>query len=55
MNGNYAVIGNPISQTKSPLIHGLYAKSCGQTMHYTAREGPLGGFAEARTAHCPEL
>lgn len=47
MSDRYAVIGNPISQTKSPLIHGWYAKSCGQTMHYTALEGPLGGFAQA--------
>lgn len=46
MNDHYAVIGNPISQTKSPLIHAWYARSCGQAMHYTALEGPLGRFAE---------
>ncbi len=43
----YAVIGNPISQTKSPFIHGLYAKACGQDISYTALEGPLGGFTSA--------
>ena len=47
MTDLYAVIGNPISQTKSPFIHGLYAKACGQDMAYTALEGPIGGFASA--------
>lgn len=47
MTDLYAVIGNPISQTKSPFIHGLYAKACDQDMAYTALEGPLGGFASA--------
>jgi shikimate dehydrogenase len=47
MTDLYAVIGNPISQTKSPFIHRLYAQACGQDMSYTALEGPLGGFAGA--------
>jgi shikimate dehydrogenase len=47
MSDHYAVIGNPISQTKSPFIHACYAKACDQQMHYTALEGPLGHFAEA--------
>ena len=45
MSDRYAVIGNPIGHTKSPLIHGLFAQACAQAMQYTALEGPLGGFA----------
>ncbi|RQR57266.1 shikimate dehydrogenase [Burkholderia sp. Bp9125] len=48
MTDQYAVIGNPIGHTKSPLIHGLFAEATQQAMSYVALEGPLypdDGFA----------
>ncbi len=47
MTDKYAVIGNPISQSKSPLIHGSFAKATNQDLEYGKIEGPLDGFEAA--------
>ncbi|OJB45401.1 shikimate dehydrogenase [Burkholderia ubonensis] len=50
MTDQYAVIGNPIGHTKSPLIHSLFAQETRQNISYTAIEGPIeptGAFAAA--------
>lgn len=41
----YAVIGNPIAQSKSPQIHAAFARASAQDMVYTRIEGRLGQFA----------
>lgn len=46
----YAVFGNPISQSKSPFIHTLFARQTNQSMTYTAELAPVDGFVAAAEA-----
>ncbi|HEX5126244.1 MAG TPA: shikimate dehydrogenase, partial [Rhodocyclaceae bacterium] len=47
MTDRYAIIGNPIAQTKSPALQTAFARQTGQDMEYGAILGPLDGFVEA--------
>ncbi len=46
MTDQYAVIGNPVSHSKSPLIHQAFAEQTQQDISYGAIEAPLDGFKE---------
>lgn len=47
MTDQYALFGNPLGHSKSPLIHGTFARETGQDMSYELIEAPLDGFATA--------
>lgn len=45
MTDRYAVIGNPVEHSQSPLIHTLFASQTGQDLRYECVLAPLDGFA----------
>jgi shikimate dehydrogenase len=47
MTDRYAVMGNPVAHSSSPLIHAEFARATGQDMEYGRIEAPLDGFADA--------
>lgn len=47
MTDRYAVMGNPLSHTRSPAIHAAFARQTGQDISYEAIEPPHDGFSAA--------
>lgn len=45
MGDRYALIGNPVAHSKSPLIHAAFARATSQDLEYGLIEAPLDGFA----------
>ncbi|WP_136441912.1 shikimate dehydrogenase [Pacificoceanicola onchidii] len=50
MTDRYAVFGNPVAQSKSPMIHARFAQECGQDLTYEKILAPVDGFAAALQA-----
>lgn len=50
MTDLYAVIGNPVAQSKSPRIHAEFGRRLGQDLRYEAILAPRDGFAAAVAA-----
>ena len=44
MTDRYAVVGNPVAHSKSPLIHAEFARQTGQDIEYGRLLAPLDGF-----------
>jgi shikimate dehydrogenase len=46
MTDRYAVIGNPVAHSRSPLIHAEFARQTGEDISYDALLAPLDGFRD---------
>jgi shikimate dehydrogenase len=46
----YAVLGNPVAHSRSPFIHGCFARQTGQELVYERLLCPLDGFADSLRA-----
>ncbi|MGM7386760.1 shikimate dehydrogenase, partial [Acinetobacter baumannii] len=44
MTKQFAVIGNPIEQSRSPELHHAFAEKTGVDLNYQKRLAPLDGF-----------
>lgn len=47
MTDRYAVVGNPVAHSKSPLIHAEFSRQTGQDLSYATLLAPLDGFTTA--------
>ena len=46
MTDRYAVIGNPVTHSRSPEIHAAFARECGQNIQYERLLASLTGFVD---------
>jgi shikimate dehydrogenase len=54
MTDRYAVIGNPVAHSKSPLIHAEFARQTGESLSYEPLFCELNGFEAAVMRFCDE-